>query len=115
MREKTLLKTALICALAGIALLWFISQDMQLQETQINSLDAKDAGKDIRLKGIVNRVTNMEKIMLVEMMQPYTVTVLLFKENKETSLKPGDYIEASGRIEEYHNKPELIANLVKKI
>ena len=53
--------------------------------------------------------------MLIELMQPNTIKVLLFKENKDVSLKPGDYIEASGRIEEYRNKPELIASLIKKV
>jgi DNA/RNA endonuclease YhcR with UshA esterase domain len=115
MEEKTLLKTALISALAGIALLWLISQQMPLEESHIKDITQDNLGADVKITGIVNRVTSMEKILLIELMQPQTITVLLFKENKDTSLKPGDYIEAYGRLEEYNSKPELVGNLVKKV
>jgi aspartyl/asparaginyl-tRNA synthetase len=115
MKERTLLKTSLISALAGLALLWLISQQTHLEETPVRDITQDDLGADVKITGIVNRVTSMEKILLVELMQPQTITVLLFKEDKDTSLKLGDYIEAYGRLEEYNSKPELVGNLVKKV
>jgi DNA/RNA endonuclease YhcR with UshA esterase domain len=115
MEEKTLLKLALISALAGIALLWLISQQMHLEETHAKDITQDMLEADVKITGMVNRVTSLEKILLIELMQPQTITVLLFKENQDMSLKPGDYIEAYGRLEEYNSKPELVGNLVKKV
>lgn len=96
-------------------MLWLVSMHIQPEEIQINDLTLDDVKKDVRIRGIVSKVITKEKTLFIELMQPSTATVILFKENKDTRLNEGDYIEAVGRIEEYNGKPELIANLVKMI
>lgn len=58
MKEKTLFKIALICALAGIFLLLVLSQTAEL--------DTSEAEKEYRFKGRVTDVEELDDRIIVE-------------------------------------------------
>ncbi|MBW2993092.1 hypothetical protein KY317_00790 [Candidatus Woesearchaeota archaeon] len=113
MKEKTLLKTALICSIAGIIFLFFISEIIEIPEKQINEITEKD--ENVRIKGIVNRITEKEKVAYIEIIQPEEISVVIFKEKGNIELKEGEYVEVTGKTEEYKKEIQIIGNVVKKI
>lgn len=112
MKENTLLKTALICSITGIVLLFFVSEMIKFPEKQIKEITEKDS--DIWVKGIVDRITEKEKVAYIDVIQPDKITAVIFKEKEALELKEGEYVEVAGRVEEYNKELQIIGNIVRK-
>lgn len=115
MKEKLLLKIALISSLLGIVILFFISEQIKVDETTLDKIDELDVETSVSVKGIINRITDFDKIAIIELMQPETTTIVLFKEGNITDLKQGDFVRVKGNIQEYEGKFEVIANEIEVI
>ena len=114
MKETTLLKIALICSLAGLVMLYFISAKIEIRDYKPNQL-AKNAGDDVKLNGIITKISDKGNVIFIEVKQEYPVNVVLFAENNNLNLKNGDKVEIIGKIQEYNNKNEIIAQKVRVI
>ena len=112
MKEKTLLKIALIISITGAAMLYYISEITGIEEKVIEKIDSTDIEKDLQINGKVERVTETDKIMIMEVSQPKTITVVAFKDGK-INIKEGDMVKITGSVEEYQGKPEIIADEIK--
>jgi len=107
-----LLKLALICSLIGIIALFFISENMEIKEKNIDEINKDNIGEDVRIKGIVSKSTNEGKIILLDIVQPETITVVLFKDS-DFNISTGTKVEITGEIDEFNGKMEIIGNEVK--
>ena len=116
MKEKTLLKIALICSLVGIVVLFFVSEKISISQVDLDRIDEMDIGTDVKIIGRIERATDVEKVMFLEIGQEKIekVTVILFKDS-DISLKEGDYVEVTGEIDDYNGEREVIANKVRII
>ncbi len=112
MKEKTLLKIAVISALAGIFALYLISDNIQLDESSIAKIEEEEIGNDVKVKGIVKDVFNGEKISIITITQPEEMKIILYD---NVSVSEGDYIEVIGEIDEYQGEREVIGNRVRRI
>ena len=113
MKENTLLKIALICSLAGLLALYFISQKIELKEYKPNALN-KNIGDYVSLKGTVAKITEKGNVVFIEIEQQIPVTIVLFTDNS-IDLKDGETIEVIGKVQEYNGKNEIIADKVRVI
>ncbi|MBD3355273.1 hypothetical protein GF361_04780 [Candidatus Woesearchaeota archaeon] len=115
MKEKNLFRLALICSVIGLTILFFISENIETKEIDVGKITDSDTGKEVRVIGKVERLTNTEKVMFLEIAQEKieNIDVILFKEEKNINLKKGDYIELLGEIDEYEGEYNIIANAVK--
>ena len=112
MDEKTLLKIAIISALAGVFILYLISDNVVLNESSIGQIEGEEIDRDVKVKGIVDDVYNGEKLSIITITQPESMKVLLFE---NVSVVVGDYIEVIGEIEEYNGEREVIGERVRVI
>lgn len=116
MREKTLLKIALICALVGITLLYIVSERVKIDESTIDKINKGRVGESVKIKGVLGKVSSTDKVVFLEITQPQSLTVILFKDkNINITLDEGDNVEIIGKIEEYEGKMEVIADMVRVI
>lgn len=113
MKERTLLQIAVMVSILGLVALYYISENIGVEEKVIERIDSTDIEKDLRIKGTVGRVTDLEKIMIFEVSQPKTITVVAFKEG-DVDIEEGDSVYITGSVEEYKGKPEIIADEIKK-
>ncbi|MBS3102661.1 hypothetical protein J4458_04425 [Candidatus Woesearchaeota archaeon] len=113
MKEKTLLKIALIGSLIGLVILYFISAKIEVKEYNPNFLN-ENIGDDVKLEGIVTKITDIGNVVFIEVSQQNTVTVVLFT-NDDLSLKNGDDIEVIGEVQEYKWKNEVIAQKIRVV
>jgi len=112
MEEKSLLRLALICSLVGIIVLFFISESMEIKEKNINEINKDNVGEDIKIKGIVSKSTDKGKIILLDIIQPETITIVLFKDH-DFNISTGTKVEITGEIDEFNGQLEIIGNEVK--
>jgi len=112
MKEKTLLKIAVVTALAGIFVLYLISDNINLDESLINRIEDEDIGNDVKIKGVVSDVFNGEKVSIITIRQPEDMKVVVME---NISLSEGDFVEIIGEVDEYNGEMEVIGNRVRVI
>jgi len=115
MKEKTLFKLALVCSIIGLMVLFFVSENIKIKEIDVGKITDSEVGKEIRVIGVVNRITDTEKVMFLEVGQEKVedIDVILFKEEEKINIKKGDHVELLGEIEEYNEDYNILANAVK--
>jgi len=94
MKEKTLVKLAIICSILGIIALLVISESVKIEEN--NTLTAED-GDAIKVKGIVKSIRGNEKYTSIEIETVQTVTATAFD---AVDLQKGQEITVIGEIED---------------
>lgn len=112
MKEKTLLKIAIICAFVGVFLLYLISDSIKMDEKSIEQIENEEIGNDVKVKGVVKDVFNGEKISIITITQPEEMKIILYE---NVSVSEGDYIEVIGEIDEYKGEREVIGNRIRVI
>jgi len=114
MKEKTLLKIALITSLLGLLILYLISDNITIDEKNIEKITIENKDEFVKLRGVVSRVTDTERVTIMEITQPQQITVVLFKnENKTMPIQQGNEIEIFGKVDEYEGKLEIIADRLR--
>jgi len=68
MQEKTLLKIALIISLLGLLILYLISDNIQIKEKNIEKITLENKDEFVKLRGIVSKVIDTEKVTIMEIM-----------------------------------------------
>jgi len=116
MKEKNLLKIALITSLLGLSILYLINDNIEIKEKNIEKITLDNKDEFVKLTGIVNRIVDTEKVTIMEIMQPQEITVVLFKnENKTMPIQEGNEVEVIGKVDEYEGKLEIIADRLRII
>lgn len=116
MREKTLLKTALIVSLVGLLVLYIISDSITIKQASIEKITLDNKDEMVKVKGIVSRVADTGKVTIMEIMQPTEITVVLFKDNNQSMpIREGNEVEIIGKVDEYNSKLEIVAQRARII
>lgn len=114
MQEKTLLILSLVGSLLGIFILFFISNNLELDKSSIDKITFSDVDKNVKVMGNVEEIFENEKVMILEINQLQKMKVVIFKDNNESiDIKKNDYIEVIGKVEEYENELEIIGKRVR--
>ncbi|HLD06727.1 MAG TPA: OB-fold nucleic acid binding domain-containing protein [Candidatus Nanoarchaeia archaeon] len=111
MQERLLLRIALAAGTIGILMLFFLSEHAAIDERAIDRLTAADVEADVRVKGVVQRIDDREKVAFLSIAQLKDIDVVLFKDGN-LSLKEGQLVEVIGTVDEYEGKVQLIGNEV---
>lgn len=110
MKENTLLKIALVCSIAGIAILFFASSLAEPTESgNIQLLDEDTAATTVgKITNI--RTTNTTTFLTIE--ETTKTDVVIFK-TTNVPIREGDKIEIRGTTDRYKDKIQLIADEVR--
>lgn len=111
MQENVLLKIALICSIIGLISIFLLSKNLTLDQTNLITKDELD--QTIKVKGVINRITNYEKNTIIEITKTEKLDIVLFENN--INLKPGEKITATGQLKQYKGNFELLADEIKVI
>jgi DNA/RNA endonuclease YhcR with UshA esterase domain len=116
MKEKTLLKIALIISLLGISLLFLISDNIEIKEKNIDKINKAEIGEKVKIKGMISNIVDSGNVMIIEIIQPSKINVIIFKENDEKiKINISDYVEVIGSIGEYKGEKEVIVDRLRVI
>lgn len=114
MKETTLLKTALICSLLGLVILYFISAKIDVRDYKSSQLN-ENVGEDVKLIGTIAKISQNDNVAFLEINYQSPVIVVLFTGDKNLSLKINDSVEVIGEVQEYKGKNEIIAQKIRII
>ena len=109
-----LLKIALICSLVGLTALYFISTKIEVKDYKPN-LANENIGDDVKLNGVVTKISDRGSVVFIEVSQQSPVTVVLFTDDDNLRLGNGDNVEVIGKVQEYNGKNEIIAQKIRVI
>ena len=124
MNEQTLTKVALSCSVIGLTVLFIVSS--HIKEELYYELENAKLGSKVTVSGIVERVIEKEKVVVVELTDVNdkknrnkspapVISVVLFRNPKKAlNISEGDVIKVKGTVEEYKGERELIGEEVLK-
>jgi hypothetical protein len=111
MEEKLLLKIALVCSIAGIFLLFIISNELPPNEKAINNLENNE---NVVLSGKITKIYDKGDLMIAELSQYNKISVVIYKKDY-LDLRVNDNIEVTGTTTEYNCKLEIMADEVRLV
>ena len=110
MQEKTLLKIALITSIVGLVVIYVISGNIVIEEKTLEKITIGNKDEFVKVRGMVSRITDLEKVTIMEITQPTEITIIMFKNgNESTIFAEGNEVEIIGKIDEYEGEMEIIA------
>ncbi len=111
MEEKLLLKIALVCSIAGVFLLFIISDEIPPNEKTISNLENNE---NVVLNGKITKINDKGDLLIAELSQYNKISIIIYKKDY-LDLRVNDNIEVIGTTEEYNGKQEIIADEVRLI
>jgi len=109
MKEKTLLKTALICTIAGIFFLYIISENVELEEKSI--FEAKQINDEkVRISGYVEQITRKNDLTIITISKNESIDVVFFE---NIDFDKGAVLDIVGEIKDYNGEKEIIAEKIE--
>jgi DNA/RNA endonuclease YhcR with UshA esterase domain len=121
MKEKSLLYISIVCSLIGLALLYFISQKIELKQTPINQINPDDTGKNVRLCGdITSKYVSKNKHVFFKLQdQTGEMNIVVFNNTAKNinayQLETNDTVCVIGSVDEYQNKLEIILQKIEGV
>lgn len=124
MEEKLLLKISIICALIGLAILFWISRNLELATNKIGEITVEDLGKNVKVCGkIISKFqTKTNHIFLRLQDDTGIIDIVIFNNSAENikklgadpyQLKKYEDVCITGNVEEYQEKLEIIAKSIE--
>jgi DNA/RNA endonuclease YhcR with UshA esterase domain len=112
MKEKTLLRIALVVSIAGIIALFLISQRIKVDEAMIGRLE-QSVDESVLVTGSVVEVNEGNSTTFIRIQKDEAATVVLF--GKAPLIQEGDYVQIRGKVTEHDGKTEIIGEEVRVI
>ena len=114
MKETTLLKIALICSLAGLIILYFISTKIEINDYKPSILN-RNVGDDVKLRGTISKINDKGNVVFIDVIQQSPVSIVVFNNDNALKLKNNDSVEVIGKVQEYNGKNEIIAQKIRLV
>lgn len=124
MEEKLLFKISIGCALIGLAILFWVSINLELATNKIGEITIEDLGKNVKVCGKIASKFESETNHIFLRLQDYTgnIDVVIFNSTAEKmkrlgidpyQLKKYGSICVIGNVEEYKERLEIIAKKIE--
>lgn len=113
MKEKNLLKIALVTSLIGIFIILIVTEKADLFGYSIAKIDKSFVDRDVRIEGEIVKIKETPGLLILDVRdETGSIKVVAFKEEK-IELKKGNKIEIEGKVREYRNELEIEAIAIK--
>jgi DNA/RNA endonuclease YhcR with UshA esterase domain len=112
MKEKLLLKISLATAIIGIVVLYFVSQNIEANQTTMNIIDGVEDGTVI-ITGTVLDINERNSTTFLQIEATETLPVIAF--GKVPMLTPGDLVQVRGKMSKKDGKSSIISEEIRVI
>tara|TARA_Y100000310_G_scaffold345680_1_gene468195 strand:- start:6433 stop:6777 length:345 start_codon:yes stop_codon:yes gene_type:complete len=113
MQESTLYRISLCSGLLGILALALISSMIELDEKDISRITSQDVDTTIKIKGIVEKITENNDNIYLSVKHDSTLEVVLFGGDKIFS--NGDEVVVTGKLQEYKGRVSMIGDEIELV
>jgi len=108
MKEKILLKTALICSVIGILILYFMMNLIDINDSKV-IISASDEGQ-VKLSGVVEKIYASTGRTLIALKHSQNIDIIIFK--NISGISSGERIDITGKASKKEGKLEIIADQI---
>ena len=111
MDDATLARLAISCSLAGLLLLYVMTEFVRTPEKRIADMVQLNDGERITVRGFITNIEKLDSRYGIEVSELKSVKITAFTDSKlDDRLKQGVFIEAEGSVREYKGNKELLAD-----
>jgi RecJ-like exonuclease len=115
MNESTLLKLSFVFSILGILIILFISETSSIELYKISDITNENLDKNVKIIGTIRNIIDTPEILITNIEDDSgTITIAIFKE-ENLVLEKHWQIEVIGKVTEYKDQLEIIADQVKVI
>jgi len=112
MKDETILKISLIISITGIFLLLFILEFSEVKPFQIKDISEEQLELQVKIQGEIISIKETPGLYILKIDDlTETLTVIIFKE-EPINIKKGMYVEITGKVQEYKDELEIIADKI---
>lgn len=113
MKEKTLIAISIIGSLAGLFVLFLLTENIEYNEKTIEKINSEKIQDMIKVNGEVVSARSGGNATFIQIKQPGYIDIIVF--NSDLSLDKGENVEVIGKSEEYNGKMEIIGHRIRVI
>lgn len=117
MEEKLLRNISIVCSIAGLALLFFISRIVELNQTDIIQIGYEDIGKNVKVCGLIaSKFTSKNGHVFLKLKdKTESIDIVIFNNTaKKFNLNFKDKeVCITGIVDEYKEKLKIIAKNIQ--
>ncbi|MFH0875933.1 MAG: hypothetical protein V1859_08395 [archaeon] len=95
MDETILLKLALAVSIIGLLALYAVSRVIEINDTTIEKIAGSSDDEQVKIKGIVEKISNSDKVTVIDVSQKNTIQVIFF--NNKENFSTGKEISIAGK------------------
>lgn len=110
MNEKRLLKVCLITSVLGIFLLLAVAEFSQPKYYQINGITEKQIDTQIKIEGTITKSKDLPGLFLLDLKDNTSKMIVVAFKDFQINLTKGENISVTGKVAEYNNVLEIIAD-----
>ncbi|MBU0758565.1 MAG: hypothetical protein KKF44_10945 [Nanoarchaeota archaeon] len=110
MNEKMLLRISVLFAVIGISALFIISKSIEINNTTIEKIYGEKIGDEVEITGKAIQIIRNEKFTVIKMAQESEIEVIAYDNIAE--IREGDALSVKGRIDEYNEKRQIVADKI---
>jgi DNA/RNA endonuclease YhcR with UshA esterase domain len=119
MKENIIRNVSIVCSIVGLAVLFFLSKAIQLNQTDINKISYEDVGKNVRICGeLASKYSTKAGHQFLKIKDSTgSITAVIFNTTaKKFDLNSIDKkICVTGNVDEYENRLEIIAKNIQVV
>jgi len=112
MNEKFLLKLVLLISVLGLILLYMISRNVVVDDTTIEKITNEEIEGKVVVNGIVKEINTKGNTTVLVIGQESDIKVIVFS---NINLSKGEVVKIFGKVSEYNDEKEIIAEKIEKI
>ncbi len=112
MNEKFLLKLVLLISVLGLILLYMISRNVVVDDTTIEKITNEEIEGKVVVNGIVKEINTKGNTTVLVISQESDIKVIVFS---NINLSKGEVVKIFGKVSEYNDEKEIIAEKIEKI
>ncbi|MBS3171047.1 OB-fold nucleic acid binding domain-containing protein [Candidatus Woesearchaeota archaeon] len=114
MAESFLIKLSLVISIAGLIILFFISEKIRPKEYQINLLSKENLEQLIKIKGTINNVKEIKGLIIMTVEDKSgEIKVILSRKNQILKPEKDQEVEVIGKFKAYQKDFEIEAQEIK--
>lgn len=114
MKEKHLIKIAIICSLIGILIILLITEFTVIPLVKISEINKDLLNKEVKVQGKIISIKETPGLYIFTVEDDSIIKAVMFKEEL-LQISKGDSVEIQGRVIEYKKELEIQINKLNEI
>lgn len=113
-KDRTILIVAVVSAIIGIAVLFFIAE-FYADDIPSNTLvQYNSEGEVVKITGRIKKISETEKVVFLTLVTETTVDATVFTD-ESIAVNEGDVVEITGKVNTYNDKKSIVVDEIKKV